>query len=70
MYPNIVNKMLIQKSAPIPLSNKTPSGGRKMAKKTLQISDQVKGILNFFIINHLLLYKSNLHQFLKYQKLT
>ena len=37
--------MLIQKSAPHPLSKKTPTGGRKMARMILQISEAVKGIL-------------------------
>ncbi len=34
----------MQKSTPQPRSSKTPSGGRKMAKITLQISEQVSGI--------------------------
>ena len=45
MYPKIVNRMLIHKSTPRPLSNNTPSGGKIIAKMTLQISDQVRGIL-------------------------
>ena len=67
MYPNIVNKMFIQKSAPSPLSNKTPSGGRKMAKNTLQISDQVKGINFQIIFNHFLyLFIQNCKKFLNH----
>ena len=44
IYPKIVNKMLMKKSAQHPFSKKTPSGGNKIAKRTLQISEQVSGI--------------------------
>lgn len=44
MYPKIVNKMLMKKSAQHPFSKKTPSGGKIIAKTTLQISEQVIGI--------------------------
>jgi hypothetical protein len=41
----MVNSILIHKSAPHPLSRKTPTGGRKMAKMIFKISEAVKGIL-------------------------
>lgn len=44
MYPKIVKRILMKKSAPHPLSKRTPTGGKMMAKKTLQISEQVSGI--------------------------
>lgn len=47
MYPRIVKRILIHKSAPIPRSISTPIGGRMIAKITLQISGQVKGISLF-----------------------
>jgi hypothetical protein len=31
IYPNIVNKILIQKADPIPTVKKTPTGGRNIA---------------------------------------
>jgi len=43
--PIIVKIMLIIKSIPIPLSKKTPSGGKMIAKIILKISEQVNGIL-------------------------
>jgi hypothetical protein len=45
LTPRMVNRMLIQRSAPHPRSRKTPRGGRKMARIILQISEVVKGIL-------------------------
>jgi len=44
MYPNIVKRILMHKSAPKPRSKNTPIGGKMMAKITLQISDQVNAI--------------------------
>jgi len=46
IQPRMVNKMLIKKSAPHPLSRNTPKGGRKMAKRILQISDAVNAMVN------------------------
>ena len=36
----------MQKSTPQPRSNNTPTGGKKMAKTTLQMSEQVRGIID------------------------
>lgn len=38
MYPRMVSRMLMSKSAPQPRSRKTPRGGRMMARMILQIS--------------------------------
>ena len=38
LTPRMVKRMLISRSAPHPRSRKTPSGGRMMAKKILQMS--------------------------------
>jgi len=45
MYPRIVNRMLIKRSAPHPRSRKTPRGGRMTARMILQISLAVKGMM-------------------------
>lgn len=44
MYPRMVNRMLMRKSALQPRSKKTPTGGMKMAKMILMMSDPVKAI--------------------------
>jgi len=41
----MVKKMLMTKSAPHPRSNRTPTGGRMMARMILQMSEAVKGIV-------------------------
>lgn len=38
IYPRIVNRMLIRRSAPHPRSRKTPRGGKIMARMILKIS--------------------------------
>lgn len=38
MYPRMVKQILIKRSAPQPLSRKTPIGGRMMARMILQMS--------------------------------
>jgi len=49
MYPRIVNRMLIKRSAPHPLSRNTPRGGRTTARMILQISLAVKGMVSVVI---------------------
>jgi hypothetical protein len=44
MYPRIVRRMLISKSAAHPRSRKTPRGGRMIAKIIFRMSLAVKGI--------------------------
>jgi hypothetical protein len=38
VLPRMVSRMLIRRSVPQPRSRKTPTGGRMMARRTLQIS--------------------------------
>lgn len=40
----MVRRMLMSRSAPQPRSRKTPTGGRKMARMILQMSEAVKGM--------------------------
>ena len=47
IYPSIVNPILIKRSQPHPLSNRTPSGGKNIAQANLHISLHVNGIFNF-----------------------
>lgn len=49
IQPRMVNRMLMRRSAPQPLSRKTPTGGRKIAMMILQISEVVKGILKLVV---------------------
>jgi len=44
IQPKIVRRILIKRSAWHPRSKKTPRGGRKMAKRILQMSEPVAGI--------------------------
>jgi len=46
----MVNRMLMRKSAPQPRSRKTPTGGRKIAKMILQMSEAVKGMLTDLLV--------------------
>jgi len=47
IYPSMVNRMLMRKSALQPRSRNTPRGGRKMARMILRMSLPVKGILMY-----------------------
>lgn len=55
MYPRMVSRMFIQKSAPSPTSINTPSGGRMIAKSILKKSVQVTAIFNVKPVNFLFL---------------
>jgi hypothetical protein len=46
MYPRHVRMMFKSKSPEQPVSRKTPNGGRMIARKILQMSLAVNGILN------------------------
>ena len=53
MYPSRVRPMLMSKSTPSPRSNKTPRGGKMMARMILQMSLAVKAILKWIEVNRL-----------------